>query len=121
MDDEAPFEAARKMLGCKKHDLLNTLLTRRLAAGGVDSRAHESRDSSRRRRQRGSEMLVVPLNRQEAKGARDKLAQEVRGRIKERPRKNHFSKRKGRESWENFRARRARYRYLLQYGENFAV
>lgn len=98
MYDEAPFEAAREMLGCKKHDLLNALLTRRLAAGGVDSKAHVSRESSRRRRQRGGEMLVVPLNRQEAEGARDKLAQEVRGGIKETLRKNHYSKAQGRES-----------------------
>lgn len=81
MEDEAPFKAAREMLGCKKRDLLNALLTRRLTAGGVSSPARVSRDSSptsRRRQQGGGEVLVVPLNRQEARRARDKLAQEVR-------------------------------------------
>ena len=77
VSDETPFEAAREMLGCKKHELLNALLTRKLAAGGVDRPASVSWESSRRRRGCG-EMLVVPLNKQEAKRARDKLAQEVR-------------------------------------------
>ncbi|CAM9456858.1 unnamed protein product [Laminaria digitata] len=76
--DEAPFEAAREMLGCKKHDLLNALLTRRLAAGGgVDSPPSVSRDTTSTGRQGRGEMLVVPLNRKEAGRARDKLAQEV--------------------------------------------
>lgn len=76
-----PFEAAREMLGCKKHDLLNALLTRRLDAGGVSSPARVSRDASptSRRRQQGGggEVLVVPLDKQEARRARDTLAQEV--------------------------------------------
>lgn len=64
------------MLGCNKHHLRNALVTRSLAAGGEGGAAFVSSGGSRRTRG-GVETLTVPLSKDQACRARNKLAQEV--------------------------------------------
>lgn len=73
---EVPLEAASEMLGCHKHHLRNVLLTRRLSAG--------SGEVTKRRGQGRSEMLTVPLDRDQAGMARNSLIKEVRKAIRKR-------------------------------------